>query len=81
MERDGERAGELIEQARAEIEDVRENEIRSLSHLLHSAIIPIGLLPALRSLISRYRDGFEIQMEAAPGICTQGNGESRRIAC
>lgn len=54
---DPKRARLLLHQIRADIEDLREREIRQVSHLLHPSVLRVGLLPALRSLTRRF-DGY-----------------------
>ncbi len=45
-----------------ELDDVRENEIRGLSHRLHPAIVRIGAAPALKSLCTRLSGDLNIQL-------------------
>lgn len=58
----------LIEEARAAIDEVREVDIRHLSHLLHPSIVQLGLVPALESLSREYRDAVHIALEADPRV-------------
>jgi signal transduction histidine kinase len=57
------RARELIAEVRDEIDRIREHEIRQASHLLHPAIIQIGLVPAVRSLASSFEQHFQIDLQ------------------
>ncbi len=43
----------LIEKVRQELEEIREQDVRDASHMLHPAVIRMGLLPAVRSLAAR----------------------------
>lgn len=45
-----------------ELDDVRENDIRGLSHRLHPSIVRVGAVPALRSLCSRFSGGVKIEL-------------------
>lgn len=45
-----------------ELDDVRENEIRGLSHRLHPSIVRVGAVAALRSLCSRYSGDVKIEL-------------------
>lgn len=45
-----------------EIDDVRENDIRGLSHRLHPSIVRVGALPALRSLCNRMSGDVKVQL-------------------
>lgn len=46
-----------------ELDDVRENEIRGLSHRLHPSIVRVGALPALRSLCNRLSGSVKIDLD------------------
>ncbi|HEX6512442.1 MAG TPA: GAF domain-containing protein, partial [Chloroflexota bacterium] len=59
-------ARRLLELSQEQLEDVREHEIREASHLLHPSIIRIGLVPAIRSLIGRFEDMFQVALEVDP---------------
>lgn len=45
-----------------ELDDVRENDIRGLSHQLHPSIVRVGAAPALRSLCGRLSGDLEIEL-------------------
>ncbi|MDA0676713.1 MAG: ATP-binding protein [Chloroflexi bacterium] len=47
-----------------EIDDVRENDIRGLSHRLHPSIVRVGALPALTSLCDRMSGDMKIVLHA-----------------
>lgn len=65
---DPHQARALLAQARDEIDQVREHEVRWVSHLLHPAIIRVGLLPALRSLASSFQEHFSAAIEVDPSV-------------
>lgn len=52
----------LIRKAREEIDAVREQDIRGVSHLLHPSIIRVGLLPAVYSLIGGLANDIEVDL-------------------
>lgn len=58
----------LIAQVREEIDQIREREVREASHALHPSIITVGLLPAVRSLCSRFADHVAIALEVDPAL-------------
>lgn len=65
---DPRRAERLLEQVRKELDDIREHDVREVSHLLHPSIIRVGLLPALRTLIQRFEDRFRIVVQASASV-------------
>ncbi|HEU0169309.1 MAG TPA: ATP-binding protein, partial [Chloroflexota bacterium] len=56
-------AKKLLSETRAEIDEIREREIRDASHLLHPSIIRVGLVPAVRSLVGRFEDFFRVSID------------------
>ena len=63
-----ERAQEEVARAAAELESIREDEIRRISHNLHPSIISIGLSAGLRSLRDTYERGVPIKLEIADEV-------------
>jgi signal transduction histidine kinase len=68
LDRNPTEATRLLKLSQEQLEDVREREIRDASHLLHPSIIRIGLAPAIRSLIGRFEDVFEVTLEVDPRL-------------
>lgn len=64
VQEDPERAVELLGEVQADLDRIREREIRQASYLLHPAIIRVGLIPALRSLASRFEDVLAVSVIA-----------------
>jgi len=60
---DPERARDLLIEARAEIDEIREREIRRAGYLLHPSFIREGLGPAVRELSARFEDTLEVVVE------------------
>jgi signal transduction histidine kinase len=59
---------DLIAQVQAELEDIREHDVRQASHLLHPAVIQIGLVPALRSLATRVAGVLPLVIDADDAV-------------
>lgn len=55
-------------QAAADLEGIRENEIRQISHRLHPSIVGVGLRASLRSLSDQFDRSFPVELEVAPEI-------------
>jgi signal transduction histidine kinase len=56
-------AKQAIADARTRLDDVREHEIREVSHLLHPSVIKLGLAPAVRSLAARFQPAMNIWLD------------------
>jgi signal transduction histidine kinase len=65
---DPERARDLLIEARAEIDEIREQEIRRAGYLLHPSFIREGLGPAVRELAGRFEDALEVVVEVEPRL-------------
>jgi signal transduction histidine kinase len=65
---DPDRARDLLGEARAEIDEIREHEIRRAGYLLHPAFIREGLGPAVRELAGRFGDALEVSVEVEPSL-------------
>ena len=58
----------LLEEVLREVEDVREQDIRRASHLLHPSIIASGLVPAVRALAAQHDGELEITVRVDPAL-------------
>lgn len=58
----------LLAAARAEIDLIREQDVREASHLLHPSIIRVGLVPAVRSLARRFEQQMRISLTVDPAL-------------
>lgn len=56
-------AGKELDELIEEIDAIREEDIRGLSHRLHPSIVRVGALPALRSLSKMYSDVVGISLD------------------
>ena len=61
-------ARNLLNDVRDEVDQIREQEIREASHLLHPSIIRVGLVPAVRSLTNRFEDYFRVSLQIDPRL-------------
>ncbi len=52
----------------AQLENLRENDVRQLSHRLHPDLIAVGLAAALRSLQQSYRSSLKIGLAMSPAF-------------
>ncbi len=68
LDHDVDAARALIAQVREEIDQIREREVREASHALHPAIINVGLVPAVRSLCSRFADHMAVTLAVDPAL-------------
>ena len=58
----------LIEKARDEIHQVQEEDVRQASYMLHPSIIAVGIVPAIRSLASRFEAQIRVAIEVDPRV-------------
>lgn len=63
-----EKAQELVRSVREDLADLREHEIRQVSHLLHPGVIRAGLRAAVDSLVRRFDGSAAITVEMDPQI-------------
>ncbi len=73
------KAKALLPQIRDEIDQIRERDVRQAAHLLHPSVIQIGVLPAVQTLISAYKDYFQIAVNADPQFVQMDNPLDNRI--
>lgn len=69
----------LLGQVRREIDDIREHDVRDVSHLLHPSIIRVGLLPALRALARRFEERFRIVVRADAAVHQMDSTDNSQI--
>ncbi len=60
----------LIEQISHDLDQIREEDVRDASHMLHPAVIRIGLIPAVRSLAARLGQTLEVQVHSDEAFTT-----------
>jgi signal transduction histidine kinase len=71
-------AAQLVAEIRQQVDDIREQDVRELSHRLHPSIIRAGLLPALESLTEDF-PRLEIAIDADPQVRELDNAARNAI--
>jgi len=59
---------DLVAAARADVNRVREQDVRKASHLLHPSVIEVGLAPAVRSLAARFEGHLAVDVRVDPTL-------------
>ena len=68
VQQEPERAAQLLEQVRDSLKEVQESDLRKASHELYPSVVRVGLVPALRSLVDRFRDAVHLELNLDPEI-------------
>lgn len=68
LKTDPERGRRELEIAQSQIEEVREKDVRLVSHLLHPTAISFGLGPAVQSLAPEYAHHFRVVIDMKPEV-------------
>jgi CheY-like chemotaxis protein len=55
-------AGALLDEVSQQLYQVREHDVREVSHLLHPSIIQVGLVPAVERLTEDYLPHFRVEL-------------------
>ena len=76
---DGARGTALVEEVQAEIDYIREVEIRQVSHLLHPSIVGVGVIPAVESLANQYGGALRIRVDADETVQAWDDPRGNRI--
>lgn len=79
LDTEPDKARTLLAQVREEIDEIREQEVRQASHLLHPSIIGVGLVPAIRSLSGRFEGYFPISVKVDPHLADLDGPVQNRI--
>lgn len=69
----------LLAQVREEIDQIREREVRQVSHLLHPSIIQVGLVPAVHSLLDGMGDKVEATLHVASEVAVLDDPAHNRM--
>jgi signal transduction histidine kinase len=76
LQTDSASASQLLGEIREQVDDIREQDVRELSHRLHPSIIRAGLLPALEALADEPpRVEVQIHADAAVRALDESSGE------
>jgi PAS domain S-box-containing protein len=80
VETDPAQAAAILDDVRAALDTLREQEVRETSHLLHPSIIRIGLIPALRSLAARLDGRVDVAIEVDPALAALDDPAENQIS-
>ena len=61
-------AARFIEEVRRELDTIREDDVREVSHLLHPAVVAIGLVPAIRRLAKDLQGAAAVTVSVSPEL-------------
>ncbi len=73
------RARALVSEVRGDLAELRERDVRQVSHRLHPAAIAVGLLPALRSLADRFHPSLEVELRVPDATLAADHPTGGRI--
>lgn len=77
---EAERVRDLLERVATDLDDLREREVRTISHVLHPGVVRLGLPVALQALADAHQDLLSVEVDVdrsalpdrdaqAPGLC------------
>ena len=72
-------AAEMLRQVRIEVDQIGEREIRRAVYLLHPSVIRVGLLPAVRSLLTRFEESLVCDLRVDPAVTELDDAGNNRI--
>lgn len=61
-------AARFLEEVRRELDTIREDDVREVSHLLHPAVVAIGLVPAIRRLARDLQGAAAVTVNVTPEL-------------
>ncbi len=61
-------AAQVLEAARADLDTIREQDVRRVSHRLHPAALQLGLIPALQSLVFDAEPHAPVELRVEPDV-------------
>ncbi|MFM7065062.1 MAG: sensor histidine kinase [Actinomycetes bacterium] len=61
-------AARFLEEVRRELDTIREDDVREVSHLLHPAVVAVGLTPALRRLAKDLQGAAEVTVTVSAAL-------------
>lgn len=68
LDRDPTGASQMLERVQTELQKVQDEDLRQVTGELYPAIIKFGLSPAMRSLVGRFSDSLEIDLNIDPKV-------------
>ncbi|HEY3108671.1 MAG TPA: ATP-binding protein [Chloroflexota bacterium] len=72
-------AAEMLRQVRADVDQIGEREIRRAVYLLHPSVIRVGLVPAVRSLLTRFEESLASELRVDPAVAELDDAANNRI--
>jgi signal transduction histidine kinase len=72
-------AGALVDDVSRQLHQVREHDIREVSHLLHPSIIQVGLVPAVERLTEDFLPQFQIDLVVADSVARLDDPEDNHL--
>ena len=72
-------AARFIEEVRRELDTIREDDVREVSHLLHPAVVAIGLVPAIRRLAKDLRGAAAVTVSVTPELLAADDLEGSKV--
>jgi CheY-like chemotaxis protein len=73
------RARSLLEEVIQQLDQVREHDVRQVSHLLHPSIIQVGLVPAVERLAEDFLPQFRVELEVDGAAAQLDDPEDNRL--
>jgi signal transduction histidine kinase len=70
---------DLVAQVSQQLQEIREHDIREVSHLLHPSIIRVGLAPALERLAEDFLPQFRVELDVDQAVGDLDDPESNRL--
>jgi CheY-like chemotaxis protein len=73
------RARALLAEVAQQVDEVREHDVRQVSHLLHPSIIQVGLVPALERLAEDFLPQFRIDLQVDDPVADLDDPEHNHL--
>ncbi len=72
-------AAPLVDEVSRQLHQVREHDVREVSHLLHPSIIQVGLVPAIERLTEDFLAQFQVDLAVDASIARLDDPEDNRL--
>ncbi|MBV9359366.1 MAG: response regulator [Chloroflexi bacterium] len=72
-------AAALVDEVSRQLHQVREHDVREVSHLLHPSIIEVALVPAVERLTEDFLSQFQVELVADPSVVRLDDPEDNRL--
>jgi signal transduction histidine kinase len=70
---------DMLAEVGQQLQQIREHDVREVSHLLHPSIIQVGLVPALERLAEDFLPQFRIELEVDTAVSQLDDPECNRL--